>query len=43
LREIVENEGATILMAAHDPLVDEYVDRVLQLSDGQIMERMPPS
>jgi hypothetical protein len=30
--------------AAHDPLVDEYVDEVLQLSDGQIMEReIPPS
>jgi putative ABC transport system ATP-binding protein len=38
-REIVEGEGATILMAAHDPLVDEYVDGVLQLSDGQIIER----
>jgi putative ABC transport system ATP-binding protein len=38
-REIVEKEGATILMAAHDPQVDEYVDGVLQLSDGQIMER----
>jgi putative ABC transport system ATP-binding protein len=37
-REIVEKEGATILMAAHDPLVDEYVDGVLQLSDGQILE-----
>jgi putative ABC transport system ATP-binding protein len=36
-REIVEGEGATILMAAHDPLVDEYVDGVLQLSDGQIV------
>ena len=37
-REIVEKEGATILMAAHDPLVDEYVDGVLQLSDGQIVK-----
>ncbi len=37
-REIVEREGATILLAAHDPLVDEYVDGVLQLSDGQIIE-----
>jgi ABC-type lipoprotein export system ATPase subunit len=31
-------------MATHDPLVYEYVDGVLQLSDGQIMEREnPPS
>jgi hypothetical protein len=28
--------------AAHDPLVDDYVDGVLQLSDGQIMERENP-
>jgi hypothetical protein len=28
--------------AAHDPLVDEYVDEVLQLSDGQITERKNP-
>ena len=38
-RELVEKEGCTILMAAHDPLVNEYMDDVLQLSDGQIMER----
>lgn len=38
-REIVKKEGATILIAAHDPLVDEYVDGVLQLSDGQITGR----
>jgi putative ABC transport system ATP-binding protein len=38
-REIVEGEGATILIATHDPLVDKYVDGVLQLSDGQITER----
>ena len=37
-REIVENEHVTVLMAAHDPLVDEYVDRVLQLQDGRIMQ-----
>lgn len=36
-RRIVEDEGVTILMAAHDPLVDEYVDRVLQLQDGQLL------
>jgi ABC-type lipoprotein export system ATPase subunit len=35
-REIVEGEGVTVLMAAHDPLVDEYVDEVLTLHDGQI-------
>ncbi len=35
-RDIVEQEGVTVLMAAHDPLVDEYVDGILQLQDGQI-------
>jgi ABC-type ATPase involved in cell division len=40
----VEGAGATILMAAHDSLVDEDVDGALQLSDGQIMVREnPPS
>ena len=36
-REIVDDEHVTVLMAAHDPLVDEYVDRVMQLQDGQIL------
>jgi len=35
--EIVEGRGR------HDPLVDEYVTGVLQLSDGQIVERLPTS
>jgi len=37
-REIVANEQVTVLLAAHDPLVDEYVDRVLQLKDGKILQ-----
>lgn len=36
-REIVTDEQVTVLMAAHDPLVDEYVDNVLPLQDGQIL------
>jgi putative ABC transport system ATP-binding protein len=36
-RQIVEDEHVTVLMAAHDPLVDEYVDHILQLQDGQIL------
>jgi len=35
-REIITDENVTVLMAAHDPLVDEYVDQVLQLQDGQL-------
>jgi ABC-type lipoprotein export system ATPase subunit len=36
-RQIVKDEHVTVLMAAHDPLVDEYVDCVLQLQDGRIL------
>lgn len=35
-RTIVKTEGVTILLASHDSLVDEYVDRVLHLEDGRI-------
>jgi putative ABC transport system ATP-binding protein len=34
---IVKEEKVTVLMASHDSLVDEYVDTVLQLRDGQLM------
>jgi putative ABC transport system ATP-binding protein len=36
-RRIVEEERVTLLMASHDVLVDDYVDEVLQLKDGQIV------
>lgn len=36
-REIVTQQKVTVLMAAHDPLVDEYVDGSLQLRDGKIL------
>ncbi len=35
-QRIVAEEGITILMASHDPLVDDYVDMILQLKDGQL-------
>jgi putative ABC transport system ATP-binding protein len=37
-RSIVTEEQVTLLMASHDPLVDEYVDEILLLQDGQITE-----
>ena len=37
-RRIVEEEHVTLLIASHDALVDEYVDEVLQLKDGQIVQ-----
>jgi ABC-type lipoprotein export system ATPase subunit len=36
-QSIVMDENITILMASHDGLVDEYVDMILQLRDGQIV------
>lgn len=38
-QRIVEEENITMLMASHDPLVDDYVDFILQLQDGQILPR----
>ncbi|MBE2225238.1 MAG: ABC transporter ATP-binding protein [Anaerolineae bacterium] len=37
-RTIIADKGITMLLATHDNLVDEYVDQVLQLGDGQILE-----
>jgi len=36
-RRIVDDEKVTILMASHDALVDEYVDEILRMQDGQIV------
>jgi len=38
-RRIVEQEHITLLMASHDALVDGYVDEILQLKDGQIIQQ----
>jgi ABC-type lipoprotein export system ATPase subunit len=37
-QRIVAEEQATMLVVSHDELVKEYVDQVLQLRDGQIVE-----
>ncbi len=36
-RQIVEQQGLTILLASHDSLVESYVDEVLVLQDGQLI------
>ncbi len=36
-RTIVEREKLTVLMSSHDPLVDGYVDEILQMKDGLII------
>ncbi len=39
-QRLVREEGVTILMASHDPTVDEFVSDVYQLSDGQIVDHI---
>ncbi len=39
-RTIVKEEDMTMLMATHDNLVDEFVDEVLFLKDGQISDSL---
>jgi ABC-type lipoprotein export system ATPase subunit len=36
-RYIVIKEGITILMATHDPMVDEFAHVVFELGDGQVL------
>ena len=38
LREMVRERGVTILLSSHDPIVDEYADRIIHLRDGAISE-----
>jgi ABC-type lipoprotein export system ATPase subunit len=33
---LVREHKMTIFLSSHDPIVDEYVDRVIYLSDGQV-------
>ena len=37
-QRIVTEEGLTLLMASHDPLVDAYVDTILNLKEGRLVE-----
>lgn len=36
LQEFVRQKGVSILLSSHDPIADEYVDRIIYLRDGQI-------
>jgi len=46
LRSIVRTEGVTAIVATHDPLLVDLADRIIQLSDGQLLTdssvRRPP-
>jgi len=37
-RQIVNQEGLTMLVASHDSLVDKFVDKILRMNDGQIID-----
>lgn len=39
-QKLVREEGITILMASHDPTVDEFVSDVYQLDDGKIVDHI---
>lgn len=39
-QKLVREEGITILIASHDPTVDEFVSDVYQLSDGTIVDHI---
>jgi len=38
LRELVEEEGLTVLVATHDPAVEATGDRVVHLQDGEVQD-----
>ncbi len=37
-RDIVDSEGVTLVMATHDPTVEDYADFIYELVDGHIQE-----
>jgi ABC-type lipoprotein export system ATPase subunit len=42
-RYIVQKENITILMATHDPVIEEYAHVVFELSDGKVMDVRHPN
>jgi len=36
LQDFVSLKGVSILLSSHDPIVDDYADRIINLRDGQI-------
>jgi ABC-type lipoprotein export system ATPase subunit len=37
-RHIVAQQGITVLMATHDPVVEEFADIIFELADGQVLD-----
>jgi ABC-type lipoprotein export system ATPase subunit len=40
-RKIVDEQRVTLLITSHDPVVDNFVDRILYLKDGMLVEPEP--
>ena len=40
-RHIVDKEGITVLMATHDPMIEEYAHLIYELEDGQVKAARP--
>jgi putative ABC transport system ATP-binding protein len=38
IREIVQREGTTAVVATHDPALIDLADRVIELRDGRIVD-----
>jgi putative ABC transport system ATP-binding protein len=38
LRRLVDHEGMTLIVTSHDPLIDEFADKVYELKDGMISD-----
>ena len=40
LRQIVDRDGATVLIATHDLAVDAFADEVVHLQDGRVVDKL---
>jgi putative ABC transport system ATP-binding protein len=40
LRDAVDSHGQTIVMVTHDPIAASYADRIVFLTDGQVVDEM---
>ena len=40
-QQIVREEGVTMLVSSHDPVVEEFADRTVNLKDGQFLPENP--
>ncbi len=42
LRDVAHGEGATVIVATHDPMLLDLADRVIELRDGQVVHDTEP-